>query len=163
MKRSFVLFALLLLLTACGSKQDVEYSVADTVFTYDGKSYNLTEREPLVNAITEVLPVGDDTHLVVVGHTGPKNNMYFIYNTDTTFEAEFPGTCLTWRDNDITTAVYADWSDIRDYNCDVIATIEMEEGEYISGLAFADDGKSLEVTVQNGESQRQQIVALPAA
>lgn len=160
MKRLCLMFALLLMLCACSAKQNVEYSVADTVFTYDGTSYNLAEREPLVTSITEVLPVGDDTRLVIVGHTGPRNNVYFIYNMKNTFEAQFPGTCLIWRDNDITTAVYAFWGDILDYNNNVIAAIEMEENEYISALAFAQDGKALDVTIQDGESQRYMTVDL---
>ncbi|RAZ93451.1 hypothetical protein DK853_40210, partial [Klebsiella oxytoca] len=77
------LIALCLLLTACGADAPAvpadppEEPLVETagepapgvIFTYNGKDYDLQERNPIVNALTAETPVG--SVIVVEGHIGP--------------------------------------------------------------------------------------------
>ena len=150
-KKTWILIALCLLLTACGADSPtapadppenppVETSnepVPGVIFTYNGKDYDLQERNPIVNALTAETPVG--SVIVVEGHIGPDAGYYGIFDTETeTFVKDIEGANLTWRDDDITTAAYNLWSEIYDYDGGLLADLDLSESEYICGLTWKD-------------------------
>ena len=83
-------------------------------------SYDLSSRVEAINGILSAVPVGGK----IVGHH------------------------LIWHSDDITTAVYAFWSEIYTYDGSVLKTYDLTENEYISGLAFSDDHTKLNVTIR---------------
>lgn len=150
-KKTWILIALCLLLAACGADsptapadpsenppvENANEPVPGVIFTYNGKDYDLQERNPIVNALTAETPVGNV--IVVEGHIGPDAGYYGIFDTETeTFVKDIEGANLTWRDDDITTAAYNLWSEIYNYDGGLLADLDLSESEYISGLTWKD-------------------------
>lgn len=112
--------------------------VEGTVFTYGGQSYDLSERNASINAVTDWFPVGQ--YLVFQGHTGPKHNVYCIFDTvSRSFEPDLMGANLTFRGDDITTGIYSFWSDVYAYDGTLLASFDLEEEEFISRLEYSRD------------------------
>jgi hypothetical protein len=131
-----------------------EFSFEGTTFYYGGRSYDLTSRVQSINSILSVVPVGDN--LVIECHVGPKNGVYSIFNTTSeTFEADIIGCHLVWYDDDITTAVYAYWSDICTYNGDIIKSYDLAENQYIYQLDYSNDHTRLNVTIMCDDGTEQ--------
>lgn len=127
-----------------------------TVFTYNDQSYDIADRIPSVNAIMSCAVVGKN--IVVEGHIGPKNGVYCMFNTETEeFDKDIFGTHLIWYDEDISTAVYSLWSDIYNYDGDVIATVDGDEGSIIYELAFVEDHSKVQATIvtESGSEEQQ--------
>lgn len=137
-----------------------ELSIQGTTFTYGGRTYDLTERSPAISSITAMEQVGGQ--ILLECHTGPKNNIYVIFDPQAgTFVEELTGTHLIWKGENLTTSVYAFWGDICTYDGIVLATFNLGESGYVSGLSFTEDGKQVEVEIiENGESSTQ-LVSLP--
>ena len=150
-KKTWILIVLCLLLTACGADsstapvdppenppvETANEPVPGVIFTYNRKNYDLQERNPIVNALTAETPVG--SVIVVEGHIGPDAGYYGIFDTETeTFVKDIEGANLTWRDDDITTAAYNLWSEIYNYDGDLLADLDLSESEYICGLTWKD-------------------------
>ena len=115
------------------------WSFQGTVFTWQGKDYDLCQRRPAVNAILSCTPAGK--YIVVEGHVGPKNAFYSVFNTETEeFEKDFVGVSLIWRDDDLTTAVYACGAEIRTWDDTVIGRCDLGEDGYLSSLSFTEGG-----------------------
>ena len=118
---------------------DVGWSYQGTVFTWQGKDYDLRDRNQAVNAILSCTPAGK--YIVVEGHGGPKNALYSVFNTETgEFEKDFIGVGLIWRDDDLTTAVYACGAEVFTYDGTVIGRCDLGEGGDLSGLRFTETG-----------------------
>ncbi len=157
------------LLSACGA-----YSSADTaaspdeafvnttneitsgvIFTYNNKEYDLQERNPDVNAFMAEITAG--SAIVVEGHIGPDNGYYGIFDTKTeTFVKDIEGANLTWRDDDISTAAYTLWSEIYDYDGDLLANLDLSESEYISDLSWG-DSRHLSVEISSIDNETRDI------
>lgn len=136
------------------------YSFDGTIFYYKQNSYDISERQRLINQIMSSTPVGQ--YIIVEGHTGPKNAVYCIYNTETqVFEKDIIGANLIWLDDDITTAIYSFWSDVCAYDGSVIASIELVYPEFIRKLAFADNNSHVEVTVETEAGYITKTIELP--
>lgn len=150
-KKTWLLIVLCLLLTACGAdapavpadpleKPPVETTgepASGVIFTYNGKDYDLQERNPMVNSLITEIPVG--SIIVVEGHISPNVGYYGIFDTEAeTFVKDIEGTNLTWRDNDISTTVYSLWSEIYDYDGGLLKKLDLSESEYVSGLTWKD-------------------------
>jgi len=133
-----------------------------TAFIYDGTRYDMTERNPSINALFGPTKVGK--HLVIEGHVGPYNGVYSIFNTETrTFDKDLIGCNLIWKNDDITTAVYSFWEGIYTYDGEKIADIDLEPiTEFIDELAFIGEDKLL-VTVDGKEGGRTETILLPKA
>lgn len=150
-KKTWLLIFLCLLLTACGadsptaadppeepSVETTENPASGVIFTYNGKDYDLQERNPMVNSLSAETPVG--SAIVVEGHIGPNAGYYGIFDTETeTFVKDIEGANLTWRDDDITTAAYNLWCEIYNYDGGQLADLDLSESEYICGLTWKDD------------------------
>lgn len=166
MKKLCILSVLCLILTACGGKppasaeEPVDAPPAETlpesggvIFSYGGKDCDLQKREPNVNALMGETQVG--TSLVVEGHISPQIAYYGIFDTETeTFVKDILGTNLTWRDDDITTAVYDVWSDscIYGYDSQLLARLDLEESQYVYGLTWTDSSHlSVEIADSNSD------------
>lgn len=88
--------------------------------------------------MTDWFPVGQ--YLVFQGHTGPKHNVYCIFDTvSRSFEPDLTGANLTFRGDDITTGIYSFWSDVYAYDGTLLASFDLEEGEFISRLEYSGD------------------------
>lgn len=121
-------------------------------FTYNGKNYDLREREENVNALMGETPAGE--MLVVEGHINPNTAYYGIFDTKTkAFVKDILGANLTWRDDDITTAVYTFHSGVYDYGGTLLEDLALEEGEFVYALSWLDDGRlSVEINGDGGRS-----------
>lgn len=125
------------------------YYVQGTVFTYNGVEYDLTEQSAAINAITDVRRAGD--YLVIDGHIGPQNGVYCIFDTKTeSFVKTITGANLVWRDN-LSTAVYCFWSDVIDYDGNVLMQCDLADGEYIYDLSFSEDGQAILITIVSND------------
>ena len=86
--------------------------------------------------MTDWFPVGQ--YLVFQGHTGPKHNVYCIFDTvSRSFEPDLMDANLTFRGDDITTGIYSFWSDVYAYDGTLLASFDLEEGEFISRLEYS--------------------------
>ena len=131
---------------------DVGWSFQGTVFTWQGKDYDLCQRRPAVNAILSCTPAGK--YIVVEGHVGPKNAFYSVFNTETEeFEKDFVGVSLIWRDDDLTTAVYACGAEVFTYDGAVLGRCALGEDGYICGLTFTEDGVRAAVAHVDGTEE----------
>lgn len=182
MKETFArVFLTAMLLSACNQKssdsiqepasglaEDLQitsedrYSFEGTVFRYDGHEYDISTRSGLINSIISCTPVGK--YIVIEGHTGPKNNIYCIFNTETaSFEPDIAGCHLIWHDDDITTAVYSFWSDVCTYDGSVLASYDLSEYEFIYDLEFIEDNSKLNVTiVAENDEARTETLKIPS-
>lgn len=169
MKKLLFLLLFCLLLCACSGKpvppasdapeRMAEEISAGVVFSYNGKEYDLREREINVNALTGATQVGN--FLVAEGHINPKNAYYGIFDTEKeAFVKDIIGTNLTWRDDDISTAVYSFWSEIYDYDGNLLGNLELADDEYICGLAWT-DSRSLSVEIYSGIGKRTVALDVP--
>ena len=176
MKRKLLVLplALAILVSACGQNKDLqqdqfqnttddtqqsaetfEYSFEGTKFRYGEHSYDLSSRVKAINSILSAVPVGEK--IVVECHVGPKNGVYCIFDTASeSFETDILGHHLIWYGDDISTAVYAFWSEVHTYDGSVLKTYDFTEDEYISGLVFSDDHTKLNVTIR-GEDDSEKI------
>ncbi len=136
----------------------VSYSYDGTVFEYDGTAYDMQERDSMINAIMDCIPVGE--YIVIDSHTGPHNAIYTVFNTQTReFEKDIEGVLLTFYDDDIHTAVYAFWNDICAYDGTVLATLDIGQYDIIRDISFSEDHTQLKVVIyENGTDEQQQRV-----
>ena len=120
---------------------DPEFSYEGVTFMYNGSPYDLTDYEDSgVNAITDAVQVG--SWIVVEGHINPHIAAYYCFNIDSgEFEKVLYGANLTWRNNDLTTAVYSAFSEIYGWKSELIGYVEDAE---IMSLAFSSDGSAVE-------------------
>ena len=144
-----------------GAEPQVE--ISDVYFTYGSKQYDLSERNGSINEITDSFQIGQ--YLVLEGHTGPKHNVYCVFNTLTeTFEKDITGANLTWHRNDIRTAIYSFWNDVINYDGTLLGSFDLGEGEYIDALAYNDDGTEIEVGIaSNTDDSRTETIPYIAA
>ena len=169
----FICILILFILTGCGktnlpdtdstlpSITETQYSFDGTVFYYQQKSYDISEREKSVNQIMSCTPVGQ--YIIVEGHVGPKNAVYSIYNTQTKdFGKDIIGTNLIWHDNDINAIIYSFWSDVCAYDGNVIVSFDLSSAEFIRQLAFVDNNSRIEVTVETDTGSYTEKIELPA-
>lgn len=155
---------LVLLLSACGQGRDLppaDASFEGTVFHYGGHDYDTTSRVREVNCVLSTVPVGEK--IVVACHSGPKNGIYCIFDTkNETFEQDITGNHLIWHSDDITTAVYSFWSEVRAYDGSVLKTYDLKKDDSIEDLAFSDDFLELYVTILRGNgTEETDTIALP--
>lgn len=149
------------LLTGCSKKTTEastfrDFSYEGTVFTYDGKNYDLSEQ---TNAILDVKTVGD--FLLIEGHISPQNSYYGIFNPTTlSFDTELFGTNLIYYNDDLKTSVYAIWSDLYNYEGNLIGNCDLQESEFVSQLAFINDNSQIEATISNTENDRTEVFDL---
>ena len=137
----------------------LDFEINDVYFTYDSKQFDLSERDSQINEITDCFQIGK--YLVLEGHTGPKHNVYCVFNTDTqTFEKDIMGANLTWYNNDINTAVYSYWSQVFTYDGRCLASYELNESEYFFSLEYSEDGTQIHaLIVSNAEDERTEIIS----
>lgn len=127
--------------------------------TCNGHTYDLTERSPAITAVTQMEWVGKE--LLLECHTGPKNNLYLVFDPRTeTFVKELAGTHLIWKGDDLTTAVYAFWGDICTWDGTVLATVDLGTDGYVSDLSFTVGVSQVMVTVTQNEVSSTQLVSL---
>ena len=167
MKHTLVGFTLLLvlLLSSCGQNKDLQhvetqdsiddilqsseltkFSFEGTIFRYGEQSYDVTTCEEAINCILSADSVGEK--IVIKCHVGPNNGVYCIFNTvSESFETNIYGSHLIWHSGDITTGVYAFWSDIYTYDGKIIKSYDLADGNYIYDLAYSDNHTKLKVTI----------------
>lgn len=161
MKHTLAIWTLLLalLLSSCGQSQqqnapdDVQQTTEQTEFSFEGTTfhygehdYDLTLRSPSITSILSAVLVGDK--IVIEGHCGPKNGVYCIFDTvSESFETDLWGHHLIWHSDDITTAIYAFWSDIYTYDGSIIKKYDLAENEFIYNLEYTENYTKLKVTI----------------
>jgi len=122
------------------------YSVQGAVFTYNGKEHALAEQDANINAIADVRSAGQ--YIVIDGHAGPKHGIYCIFDTDAeAFVKSFPGTNLVWRGDDLSTAIYSFWSDVLDFEGNILTRCELTGSAFIRELGFSADGETILVNI----------------
>ena len=144
-------------------EKEKQIAISDVYFTYGEKQYDLSERNGSINEITDCFQIGE--YLVLEGHTGPKHNVYCVFNTHTeTFETDIAGANLTWHGEDIHTAVYAFWNEVFTYDGRLLASLDLTESEYIYALEYSDDGTQIEAEIlsNTGDGRTETIPVKPA-
>ncbi len=175
MKHTLPVLTLLLalLLSACGQNKDLQHeevqdptddtvqtsgstecSFEGTMFHYGEQSYDVTSRVEAITSILSAVPVGEK--IVIECHVGPKNGVYCIFDTvSQSFERDIFGNHLIWHSDDITTAVYAFWSDIYTYDGTIIRSYDLPENDLIYDLAYSDEHTKLSVTILHDDGTEQ--------
>lgn len=75
-------------------------------------------------------------YVVITGHGGPKNALYFIFDTESrSFSNAFIGTHLVWQYDDLSTAAYVDGSNILSIDGRTLAELDLAENEYVYSAA----------------------------
>ena len=122
-------------------------TTSGTVLTCGDYSYDLVDlASSVVNGIDDYAFVGN--YLIVTGHTGPKNSIYFVFEGNgSSFVECFWGTCLTWWENDFSTAVRVSDSMLYAIDGTVIAGLDLASDEYVRDLAYSADGTQLIATI----------------
>lgn len=110
-----------------------------TVLIYNGGEYDLMDYGLLTNAITDVKQVGE--WIVVDGHVNPHRSLYYLLNTGTgSIEKVIDGVNLTWKGDDITTAVYSLFNEVYNYKGHLVGIID---GDEVEELSFTDGGSTV--------------------
>ena len=144
-----------------GDAMSKDFSISDTVFSYGGESWDLAEQSPAVTSLLGCDAVGQ--YVVITGHGGPKNDLYFIFDTEShSFSNTFIGTHLVWQNDDLSTAVYAYGGNILSIDGRTLAELDLAENEYVYDLVYSQDGTVLTVSiVSNEETERIVRLTLP--
>lgn len=113
------------------------------IFSYNGKKYDLTEKDVGINAITDCREVGQ--YIIVKGHIGPHHGYYGIFNTLTEeFEKDIFGAHLTYEEGigkeevELSDFIYCFWNEIYDGNGTLLASFQLGETEEIRNLGVED-------------------------
>ena len=138
----------------------LNFEINDVFFTYNSKQYDLSKQNEQINEITDFFQIGE--YLVLEGHTGPKHNVYCVFNMRTeTFEAYISGANLTWYGDDINTAVYSYWSDIFTFDGRCLASYELAESEYIYSLEYSENGLQIEALILSDTGDERTEIIFP--
>lgn len=120
-----------------------EFSADGLEFKYNNGSLDVrNEAETTANVIMDTMQVGE--WIVVETHINPHVGDYLLYNIYSgRFERTLTGANLTWKNDDITTAVYSAWDTLYDYKGNIIGSTD---GTEISEVHFGEDGPGIAVT-----------------
>lgn len=164
MRKRFVLcfavcLAALFLCVGCnhsiaGDGKIKSVSYEKTCFIYNGSNYEITERQPLVNAINGTETMG--TYVIIEGHISPDNSYYGIFDMDgEKFVADLIGNNLIHINDSIESILYAFDGDIYTYSGEKLASCELGENEFIDSLTYDANESEICVEIQtaNGESR----------
>lgn len=145
------------------SVREAPFSFEGTRFRYGDRSWDLTQRVPAATGILSARAVGD--RILVECHCGPKNGAYCVFDPAAgRFEEDRYGNHLIWQGEDLDTAVYDFWSEVRAWDGSVLADYALPEDEFIYSLAFSPDGAQVEVSIVNsddGGPGRTEVIDLP--
>ena len=144
-----------------GDTASDDFSISGTVFSYGDESWDLAEQSPAITSLLNCDAVGQ--YVVITGHGGPKNALYFIFDTESrNFSNAFIGTHLVWQYDDLSTAAYIDGSNILSIDGRTLAELDLAENEYVYGLSYSQDGTVLTATiVSSEETERTVRLTLP--
>ena len=141
-----------------GDTASDDFSISGTVFSYGDESWDLAEQSPPITSLLNCDAVGQ--YVVITGHGGPKNALYFIFDTESrSFSNAFIGTHLVWQYDDLSTAAYVDGSNILSIDGRTLAELDLAENEYVYGLSYSQDGTVLTATIVSSE-ETERIVRL---
>ena len=141
-----------------GDTASDDFSISGTVFSYGDESWDLAEQSPAITSLLGCDAVGQ--YVVITGHGGPKNALYFIFDTESrNFSNAFIGTHLVWQCDDLSTAAYVDGSNILSIDGRTLAELDLAENEYVYGLSYSQDGTVLTATIVSSE-ETERIVRL---
>ena len=129
-----------------GDTASDDFSISGTVFFYGDESWDLAEQSPAITSLLNCDAVGQ--YVVITGHGGPKNALYFIFDTESrSFSNAFIGTHLVWQYDDLSTAAYVDGSNILSIDGRTLAELDLAENEYVYGLSYSQDGTVLTLSL----------------
>ena len=141
-----------------GDTASDDFSISGTVFSYGDESWDLAEQSPAITSLLNCDAVGQ--YVVITGHGGPKNALYFIFDTESrNFSNAFIGTHLVWQYDDLSTAAYVDGSNILSIDGRTLAELDLAENESVYGLSYSQDGTVLTATIVSSE-ETERIVRL---
>ena len=141
-----------------GDTASDDFSISGTVFSYGDESWDLAEQSPAITSLLNCDAVGQ--YVVITGHGGPKNALYFIFDTESrSFSNAFIGTHLVWQYDDLSTAAYVDGSNILSIDGRTLAELDLAENEYVYGLSYSQDGTVLTAAIVSSE-ETERIVRL---
>ena len=139
-----------------GDTASDDFSISGTVFSYGDESWDLAEQSPAITSLLNCDAVGQ--YVVITGHGGPKNALYFIFDTESrSFSNAFIGTHLVWQYDDLSTAAYVDGSNILSIDGRTLAELDLAENEYVYGLSYSQDGTVLTATIVSSEETERTV------
>ncbi|WP_026665008.1 hypothetical protein [Butyrivibrio sp. FC2001] len=138
-------------------EDDVSYDFM--TFTWNGIDYDLSETSPGSHILDVRSAYGKK---IVECHISPHTSAYHIFDTFYGQFTETPieGTGLIWLDDDFSTAIYAQWNEVRDLCGDLMFTVD---GDEILDLEFLDDGKKVKCQYLkvDADETKEEIFELP--
>lgn len=173
MKKYFLIFTFLFLLTGCANKEEASnLSVEDTVvaestesvreepahqyycdtflLTVDEKQFDLSEFVPELSSVSELYPISDD-HLYILGRIDENTNAMFVYDfTKEDFALIVEGSTMCWVQNKFETLRYLKENTVYDYDGNII--FEANEDQTISMIEYVVEDFMITVTDLNYEN-----------
>ncbi len=163
-----LIFCLVMLFASCGEDNSVESGngldqtmedVADTaneedsssllqdkIFSYNGKDYDLAQRDSNIISMTDVITLND--YILISADIGNGMSYYGIFDTVIEdFIGELYANNLIWHSDEIFTIVYTWGSTVLDLNANVIGECNLVEGELIQGIRFTENNTKVEAEV----------------
>jgi hypothetical protein len=138
-------------------EDDVSYDFM--TFTWNGIDYDLSETSPGSHILDVRSAYGKK---IVECHISPHTSAYHIFDTFYGQFTETPieGTNLIWLGDDFSTAIYAQWNEVRDLCGDLMFTVD---GDEILDLEFLDDGKKVKCQYLkvDADETKEEIFELP--
>ena len=139
-----------------GDTAPENFSISGTVFSYGDESWDLAEQSPAITSLLNCDAVGQ--YVVITGHGGPKNALYFIFDTESrSFSNAFIGTHLVWQYDDLSTAAYVDGSSILSIEGRTLAELDLAENESVYDLSYSQDGTVLTATIVSSEETERMV------
>ena len=112
-----------------------DISTDGMTFNYNNLSFDMTELVPAANVIMDYYVVGD--WVILDLHVNPHFGVYEFFNMYYgDFVYEIQGANLTWKDDDLSTAVYTFYNEVYDFWGHQIGHIDEAE---LMGVTYKDD------------------------
>ena len=136
-----------------------EVSYDGLTFTYNGIDYDMSEFCP-GSYILDVRHAYEKE--IVECHISPHTSAYHVFDTcsGSFTKTAIEGTNLIWLGDDFSTAIYANWNEVRDLCGDLMYVVE---GDEILDLEFLEDGKKVKCTylVVDSDEEKEEIFEMP--
>lgn len=136
------------------------------VFEYDGVKYDLREAHPYVQEVLEYGRLGK--YVIVKGYTSTSNGVFAFINPETQkMETWCNGNALAYHSDDISTVIFTYHNFERYHNFQikgsVLASLELQDGEYVREMAYSEDKTQLIVTIGTPDSTYTKTMRLKRA
>lgn len=133
-----------------GEDKGHQYFCDKFVLTVDEKQYNLTDIEPEISSVSELLPITNN-HLYILGRVDENNNALMIYDFEKDeFVFSEQGSTVCWVQDDYESVRYLKENVVYDLNGNVI--YDAGESNLISMIEYVEKDFKVSITDLNHEN-----------